>query len=505
MRLVQIRRWWPELLAALAWLATALALLDVPVWHDVVYQLWVARQLNGGAGLYSWITEVNPPVWFWMAQPIDLLAAWSAWPATRILVAAVFLLIGASLALTARFAASWTARQRVALFAAMLASLVLVSLGDIAQREHLTIIVAIPYALMLSWRAEGRNVALPLAIAVGLLAAPMFALKHYLVLIPVLLELWLLWRLRRTWHPVRAETAILMASALVYAAAVLTYAPAYLTKIIPLLQLAYGDFRMPLSVVLFNEMNLLLLVAAPYFWHFRRELRPAAQAILVVALALTISYYLQFKGWGYHISPVVTCILTAIVLHVSQRPAAPRMRWSEQATAVLMLVMAVALPISRGPYYNGFGPLADRLLQQTQPGMAVAILTTKGATLWPMVEEKGLVWPSRYVTFWMMPAVAHRQAAGESLDGALLDYVSQVRLETVEDFACNPPGLLIDDKTTIDGVPFDLLAFFSQEPRFAALMAAYSVQDQVGPYTVYARIGDLPAPTGPCTEIVLVH
>ena len=38
---------------------------------DVSWQLWIARQLNGGARLYRDIVEVNPPLWFWMALPVD--------------------------------------------------------------------------------------------------------------------------------------------------------------------------------------------------------------------------------------------------------------------------------------------------------------------------------------------------------------------------------------------------------------------------------------------------
>src|SRR3546814_6831302 len=49
------------------------------------------------------------------------------------------------------------------------------------------------------------------ATLVGCLAAFGFALKHYFVLAPILLELWLLMGAKRNWRPFRPETVTLAA------------------------------------------------------------------------------------------------------------------------------------------------------------------------------------------------------------------------------------------------------------------------------------------------------
>src|SRR6478735_125804 len=41
---------------------------------DVAWQLWIAGRIHAGANLYTDIIETNPPLWFWMALPIDRLA-----------------------------------------------------------------------------------------------------------------------------------------------------------------------------------------------------------------------------------------------------------------------------------------------------------------------------------------------------------------------------------------------------------------------------------------------
>ena len=42
---------------------------------DVAWQLWIAGRIHAGAHLYRDIIEVNPPLWFWMALPIDSIAS----------------------------------------------------------------------------------------------------------------------------------------------------------------------------------------------------------------------------------------------------------------------------------------------------------------------------------------------------------------------------------------------------------------------------------------------
>jgi hypothetical protein len=500
-----LARYWPELGAGIAWLLAFALLADMPVWHDVVWQLWVARHLNAGVPLYSWIMETNPPLWFWMAQPIDALSQSTGIEATTLLVSAIFVLIGLGTILCAWLAAQWPALQRAGLLAGYLMATIFVCLADFAQREPLVLIGAIPYAMLIARRAAGHRVPWQMALAVALLATPMFALKHYFVLIPTLLEAWLIWHQRRNWRPARPETVLMVLGAVLYALAVVLLTPAYLSNMVPALQMAFGGLRTPLLNLLINQMNLMILAGAFYFWHFRRELSLPAQAALLLAASLTISFYLQFRGWGYHGSPVVGALLLALLLHLVQRPAVP-MRLSERVFAVLLIVMAVLPPALHGPYRNYFADAADRLLQDAKPGMTVVMQTTKAARPWPFIEEKGLIWPSRYFQLWMMPTIVQARAAG-TVTPELQAYMDEIRRQTVEDYRCNPPDIIIDDKDSIESTfgfdepQFDMQAFFMEEPAYAQLMQSYKLTRELGPFAIYHRVAPLAAPTGPCTTI----
>jgi hypothetical protein len=56
-------------------LLIAPVLFKVPITHDEIWRMWIGRQMLHGAQLYRDIIEVNPPLWFWMAVPVDWLSA----------------------------------------------------------------------------------------------------------------------------------------------------------------------------------------------------------------------------------------------------------------------------------------------------------------------------------------------------------------------------------------------------------------------------------------------
>src|SRR5690348_5651478 len=85
------------LVTALCVLAIAVVLRSLgSVDADVAWQLWIGRQLNAGAHLYRDIVETNPPLWFWMAMPIERLSALVHLRSDHVLI----LLIGAAAAVS---------------------------------------------------------------------------------------------------------------------------------------------------------------------------------------------------------------------------------------------------------------------------------------------------------------------------------------------------------------------------------------------------------------------
>ena len=186
----------PGAIVRIAIVALALWLLRTPLGSDVSWQLWIAGRLRHGALLYRDILEVNPPLWFWLAVPVDALAEALAVRPEPVLVLAFAAATLASLEATHRLLAPLTEEARTGFL--LMAALALLALPrfDFGQREQIALIAALPWAVLAAARRQGDAVPRMLAIGIGIGSAIGFALKPHFLLAPLLVELWLIVALR---------------------------------------------------------------------------------------------------------------------------------------------------------------------------------------------------------------------------------------------------------------------------------------------------------------------
>lgn len=488
----------------------AIVMRGLPLTHDVIWQLWISRQMLGGVELYSQINEINPPLWFWMGMPVHLVARACALPAPMILVWFILLMALASALLVGRVGRFEGPRERALAMVMTLVIGLFTSIYDFAQREQILLIGAIPYALLISARIRGERPALPLAAAIGLLAALSFALKHYFVLAPLGLEVLLAWHLRRAWRPFRPETLILAVLGSAYAAAVLFFTPAFLTVMVPMVKAAYFGFETPVWKW-FDEpiqaLWLLELVALASLGGPRLiRQRPDMQTLALCALAFLAAYLLQRKGWQYHAMPtsgMLLLLLSSFGWAHGQRLA--------QLTAKPLVCGVIALHLAfsflERPYDNEREPFIARYIEQTPPGSAVLIMASNPMWGWPAVEHRHRVWASRYGALWMLPAFG-RARTDHTMTPQLAALERTVREENHADMVCAAPGLILienhEPNFLTRPVDFDTLAFFAQDKPFRDYLDANYRLIENGFYLrAYLRKTPVPAsrPAG-CRRVV---
>ena len=501
-RSLVLSRHWPELAALGGVLVTFLLIRNMQLHHDAVWQLWIGRQLLHGVGLYSEILELNPPLWFWMAIPLVGLAELTGLSEASVMIGFMMGSVALSVTLFAALIADKPAQTRFALLGALVLACTLNLLDDFGQREHFTLVAALPYVALIARRMEGHRVSLPLALSIGLFAATGFALKHYFALAPLLLEAFFFWQARRSYTPLRPETIVIGLAAAAYAVATILFAPEFIRTMVPMVGLAYEGYERPLWVqfrVTFFQMAPLAICACVIAGRPRSTL---AKAAFVAAFAFLIGYFLQNKGWRYHAVPMTGLLFVGIVAEICARRAAAEGAISAQERkALYFLVPALAFPVLlalfSGPYSNTHRELTERALRGLDRGDSVLALSANASALWPMVEEQGLVFPSRHFTFWMLPTIARK--AGDPEAGPRLAALGhRIRRETVEDIACHVPRRVMVDShknsMSFRGVKFDTLAFFQRDPDFARFFSAYRYTGEYGRLSVYERVGAVVLP-----------
>ena len=457
------------LLIALGILAlVTLARLTGTVDSDVAWQLWIAQRTQAGANLYRDIIETNPPLWFWMARPIERIASLLQLKIEAVLIVAIAAAVALSLAATNRLLDHLTDKSRTLLLAYAALTLFAMPWMHVGQREQIVLIATLPYAALIAARREARPVSVLLGASIGVGAGLGFSLKHYFLIVPALLELWLLAGTQRRWQAFRAETLALTAVGMLYAGAIVAERD-YLEFIVPLVGQAYGSFSAPSLGYLFGPFAVVAFAILAILVVYASALKhsPLASALVTAAFGFVIAYFVQFKGWTYHAIPVLGCGSLALAALITQSPAKLGLL-RLAAPAVLCLPFSLSASEAMHPSL----PSSDLLqaVADLPPGTPVGFISEDTAIAWSVTLQHRLAYPSRYNGFWMLRAVSDNERAARP-DQSVRQLGQQVISNTLVDFRCFPPRRII----AVRGGP---LLYFMRDQAFAEFMSHYRLVDR---------------------------
>jgi putative flippase GtrA len=508
---LQIGTYWPEYTAVASSVGILCYALTLPLTHDVSWQFWLARQMLGGVPLYTHLMEINPPLWFWMAMPLQLLGTKIGVGPDRLYIAAIIIFAAWSAIVTSRLLTVENARRGIFIIAILLLCLV-APLSDFGQREQITIIFVLPYCALLFKRAMDEQVSAGLALTIGLVAAGGFALKHYFALVPIVLELWILWRSRSLRYSLRVETITVGTLAVVYVISIAFFTPDFFRIIVPMVSSAYHGYEKPLIEQLGRTEVLIWFIVAISYLQMRRELnerdRGIGDVLGLSAVAFAASYFMQQKGWQYHAIPATVCA-SLLIIHClaasrcTVKPAASYpFAW---LAATLFLIMG----LSRGPYDSEWAKSMDRILDKEKAGSSVMILTVDPRRVFPFVEEHGLIWPSRHFAHWMVSGIAasERGHRGAKVTKEIELLSNVVRRQALEDIKCHPPVLILSQIRNRSGVVinperFRMTDFFRRDDALREYLATnYALEWTDRTFEAYRRTAPLDPQGANCYRI----
>lgn len=491
----------PILVATVALAAT------IPPGPDLLWRLHLAGRMLDGLVLYRDLIEVNPPLWFWTALPAVWLGKLMQVPAYQVLIG--FNLLLASLCVGLLYV---LLRATVAKFVAtcvslaFLAGLCLIPVGDWGQREQALLAACGLWTALVALRAQGKAVPWQIAVLVGLIGAYGFALKHYFVLIPLVLEIWLVARQKRVSSLFRPETWTLGGAACLYAILVAVFAPDFLTRVLGLVAASYDAYG-PLSRLSPLDRLLRLLSQCSFILSpilaliLTRQRHPLAMAFLLAAVTSVVIVVLQEKGWRYHAIAAqgLSVMILALSLALAQQTGA---RW-------LHLVLICCLGLQT-VWFELLRPMHQRILsggQPVSPVMAqflkaepadsrIFILSTAPDLAYYPLARAGRTYWSRHYSMWMLPGLLtpSPDPRREAIRQAEL---RRVRAEFVADVTCSGPDVIVGELGYLRKPKrqvFDAVGFLSEDLRFKAWLATHYVRSKpAGRYPVWRRVGERPA------------
>ena len=327
-----------------------------PQWYDQTWLLFVAGRILDGARLGVDVMEVNPPLIAWLSTIPVMIGRALDIQVTDALQGCLILLVA--------FSVVWSNRllRRGAIgdaqFAGWFALLLLFATVvhpwlEFGQREHMLVLLVLPYLVMAAGRIDGVTPRMSEALAIGLCAGIGFLLKPNYLLVVLAVEALVLFRRREIRLLYRPELVAMVATALGYAAAIWLWAPEWLLNVLPLAFNTYYDFDRVGVLDLIPPMRavkLVMLVLVLAILYRRLVHRALATVLLLAGLAATAAFAVEMKGYLYHMVPMraffdllVGTMAIDLWLKWAARWARPVSTTLAITGAALMFVAAIAV------------------------------------------------------------------------------------------------------------------------------------------------------------------
>jgi len=416
---------------------------------DVAMYLQCGRLILDGRTIYVDFIDLNPPLVFFVSVLPAALAKFSGLPLLTCGSIACGALSILSLGLTAfvlKRSSSLFDRPLIGAFLLAISTIAAFVTYDFGQREHLLVLVWLPYFFLRFARANNNEQAfefpLLMAVALGLLAGLGICFKPYFLLMPLALELSLLAGNRNFKNIIVPEFAGLIAAGVVYALGLFLlpeHARNYLFGyLMPLLSAGYSAFDrvdaiVVLSPVWIPTLSLVGLSLATFIcWQALLAMKKieANKVLQILSLSIAVQILvgfaliqIQHKGWCYHGIPMMSAALLLLALSLTQLAKISALPQRLQFCAAFITVLAAVVYSCfwlNGVHSRLHAEWEEAVPRLAPPGSRVAYLDTTD-TPWFVQSAKHDIWPgNRYLWLFPVPIYENLLARGK-VDKALVD------------------------------------------------------------------------------------
>lgn len=464
------------------------------------------RLLAGGSYSHSFI-ETNPPlILFIYAIPV-LLTSWIGSLASNFLLF-IYGIIALSLMVCYAMLKRLMPNDRVALilfFSGLAFSDLIVPVHEFGQREHLTLLLIMPYLLMSS---SLNTSAFParLRYTVGLMAGIGFAIKpHFLVPLCLILS-WQVFKKRGVLSCFNIENVSLFAIMFLSWLAALIITPDYFSFMLPLVFKFYLPFKVPLSKLLTHQWTILFYFVIVLGAIQLQRKKISNRNLYELLMLSNVGFFLVFilGGHFYYYHFLIVAALSVLLLMLNIKSLLEQIKTKSELSTLDYLNIAVTgfslFFIIEGLYQLN----VTKLKRDSEGPIPQLIKTFETINRGPYVVLSNHMDPNaslmtytklrssmRLPLFWILPSIGILQEQGDLVladEGKTL-----LRQILIEDLLTDRPYIIIVPKRDlpiiVDGQILNYLDFFLEDTRFKTLWKQYqlrkTIESQMGDYAIY--------------------
>ena len=455
-RIAPLRQCWPLILIfGAALLVRHFVLANT----DVSWDITLCEKILDGQRLYIDLIEVNPPATIFLYMPAVVLARILGFPPEIAVSGFVFLIAFVSLGIASHVG------RRYRLFDGLpgrtvtvlvLAILLVLPGYTFGEREHIALIVVLPWLAALAVRIHGLR-PLPwhwlvagLCAGITICIKPHFALAIGFAVLAAGLQ-------SRSWRVLFAPENWIAAGVVAgYGLCVIVFYRPFITGVMPFAADVYLPARMSVFESLSATGMLLWVGAFLTAWALTRDAgRNALFAILLAASAgFAVGFVIQGKGWPYQSYPMLALAAAAAGLAaISAGVRAKQMNVRDGVRRAGVTVILGFIAVVCFAWFNlsfDTGAVAAIVKRVAPPHPAITVVSDDLAVGFPLVRNVEGRWISRYCSLWVIGNAAALDFIGgidQPTRQRLSDYAQAQRQALVGDIRDGKPDvILVDDQ-----------------------------------------------------------
>lgn len=461
--------------------AAFLAQWFVPEITDISWIFVMCEKILAGEHLYTDIMETNPPMTVLMYMPTVLLSHLVRLSPELLEIGIVSIIAWVVIQWTSRLLYASGQIQSIARYRVIATfCFVLLPLGCFSEREHIALLVTLPVIAITAARADGYRIGWRVALIAGIGEGFAATIKPQLVLPVLLMVGYAMIRTRSIRAPFRLEHWIGGAIAAAYLAAVYSFFPDYMSRMMPLLMETYRPVRYPLANIAGAEGAIVfyVMVATLILLRGREVLAPRLMMPLLASVGYFGSYLEQSKGWPYHLYPAIglmgAVLLNDVItaaMNGTVRDLRGRLRFSAEIATIIGFVVSIGFQADylEDRQWDSF-PLVSAI-RKLSPHPTIAIMSDDLGLTNPLVRMVDGTFVGTLASQWITN-YANFRLEHEKLDAAgrerMKAWIEYDRAVLADDIRRTHPDFILVDR----GGP-DYLTWAQQSPELAALIRDY--------------------------------
>ena len=455
--------------------------------YDVAWLVTAAGRLLEGGNIHADAFDVTPPLYLLFLMPPVALSDLTGLPVyySAAIYPLFFILFSVIACRSILDKWDFLSRQDKDLFSAVyLLALFILPSADFGEKDHMILTGLMPFILLQLSLTLNYGIAPRLKWAVLVIGTFLILTKPHYGLLPTLLLLHRLVYSRSIMKILRSPDFLSLAAGTIGVLGILlAFFPIYLTEIVPDALALYAPARPPiLAKTAFYAMSWVLIFAVLCSFTCPDEKKKNFILFLFSAALTGIAlFYIQGKGYWYHLLPAQIFFFCALALYLQTLlsrflpPLAPGFLVASAMTVLLYL----STPLNtKFPSHQEMKNLKlTKMVHDCPAPCSFFMFNDDVGMIHPTALYAGRTHASRFPALWFLPGILAGLENGAPQATA---YKEKYAAMVAADFQRHRPALVILGQFKLNSAEeFDLPTFFSTNKDFAAAWAHYSFDQTV--------------------------